>query len=250
MPALVSQDGRWFWDGTRWRSRVVDAPLDTFWFTSTQEWQGRILVTGLIALIPIVGAINTLGWTLVAVDMIRQGWKELPPAGFHYLERGVPPFVISLVYGLVVLFVVIALVVAGLFAVFAKQWWPVVGVVLLVLAAILLVAWWLVSLFLTAAILIGSDRLGLGRAFNPAVLVRLARQNFDASVHVALIYFLGGLVVGTVGLVIGLIVPFGGLIISIALPAIYAIAVPRLASFEVPAPAALPPGAQLDTRTA
>lgn len=220
-----------------------------FWFTSTQDWQSRILVTGLIALIPIVGSINALGWTLAATDMIRQRWKELPPAGFHYLERGVPPFVISFVYGLVVLVVVVAVAVAGLFAIFAKQWWPVVGAVLLVLASILLVAWWLVSLFLTAAILIGSDRLGLGRAFNPAVLIRLARQNFDASIHVALIYLLGGLAIGTVGLVIGVIVPFGSLVISIALPAIYAIAVPRLATFEVATPPPLPPSAPLDTRT-
>lgn len=232
MPALVSQDGRWFWDGSQWRSRVVEGPLDLFWFTSTFEWQSRVLVTGLIALIPIVGSINTLGWTLVATDMIRNRWKELPPAGFHYLERGAAPFVVAFVYGVVVLFVLVAMVVGGLVLIFSNHGVPVLGVVLIVLSVILIVVWWLTSLLLLAAILIGSDRVGLGHAINPAVLVRLVRQNADVSLHVALIYGLGALVVGLVALVAGFIIPFGGVVVSVALPAVYAMAVPRLATFE------------------
>lgn len=233
MPALVSQDGRWFWDGSRWRSRVVEGPLDLFWFTNTLEWQSRVLVTGLIALIPIVGSINTLGWTLAATDMVRQRWNELPPAGFHYLERGVAPFVVSFVYGLVVLFALAAMLVGGLALIFSEHGVPALGVVLIVLSVVLMVAWWLVSLLLFAAILIGSDRVGLGRALNPAVLVRLLRQNRDASVHAALIYGVGGLALGLVGVAIGFIIPFGGVVISIGLPAIYAMTVPRLVGFEV-----------------
>jgi Protein of unknown function (DUF4013) len=167
MPALVSQDGRWFWDGSRWRGRVVEGPLDLFWFMSTLDWQGRVLLTGLIALIPIVGSINTLGWTLAATDMIRQRWKELPPAGFHYLERGVAPFVVSFVYGVVVVFVLVAIFVGGLALLLSKHGVPALGVMLIVLSVVSIVAWWLVSLLLFAAILIGSDRLGLGRAINP-----------------------------------------------------------------------------------
>ena len=106
MPALISPDGRWWWDGTRWRSRMVEGKLDLFWFTSTPEWFARVVITGLIGLIPIVGAINLLGWTLTATDMVRRGWKELPPAGFQYLERGIAPFVVGIVYA-VVLFLVV-----------------------------------------------------------------------------------------------------------------------------------------------
>ncbi|HYM97392.1 MAG TPA: hypothetical protein VET26_08830, partial [Candidatus Sulfotelmatobacter sp.] len=63
-PAPISPDGRWWWDGARWQSRLVEGELDLFWFTSTPDWFARIAITGLIGLIPIVGTINLLGWTL------------------------------------------------------------------------------------------------------------------------------------------------------------------------------------------
>jgi hypothetical protein len=75
MPPLISQDGRWWWDGMHWRTRAVEGPLDLFWFTSTPAWSQRVIVTGLIGLIPIIGSINLLGWTLTATDMVRGGWK-------------------------------------------------------------------------------------------------------------------------------------------------------------------------------
>lgn len=248
MPALVSQDGRWFWDGTRWRSRLVEGPLDHFWFTSTADWQQRILVTGLIGLIPIVGAINLMGWTLATTDNVRRGWKELPPAGFHYLERGGGPFVVSLLYGLVAFLVVAVVFAGGIVLVFTQKGWQVLGIALIVIAVILLVAWWLLSIFLLAAFLIGTDRLGIGRALNPATLVRLARQNFDASIHAGFIYFAAALALAVVGIAIGVIVPFGSFIISIGLPGVYAMVVPHLARFEVGGSPALPPSPPLDTR--
>ena len=88
MPSLISQDGRWWWDGTRWRSRAVEGPLDLLWFTTTPDWFQRVIVTGLIGLIPIIGSINVLGWTLTATDMVRGGWKELPPAGTRRSRTG------------------------------------------------------------------------------------------------------------------------------------------------------------------
>ncbi|TMB46844.1 MAG: hypothetical protein E6J53_04105, partial [Chloroflexi bacterium] len=61
-PALISPDGRWWWDGARWRSRLVEGELDLFWFTSSPDWFGRVALTGLIGLIPIIGTINLFGW--------------------------------------------------------------------------------------------------------------------------------------------------------------------------------------------
>ncbi len=232
-PALISEDGRWWWDGSHWRSRLVDAPLDLFWFTSTPDWAARILITGLIGLIPIVGSINVLGWTLVATDMVRQQWKELPPANFHYLERGVAPFVVTFLYGIVVVFVISLLIVGAVLLGFSKPPHIVIGVVLGFLAAVLAIGWWLVWLYLFAAVLMGSDKLGLGRALDPRVLFKLAHQNQDASIHVALIYGLGSLALGAVSFVIGFLIPFGGLAVAIAAPAIYAATVPRLATFKV-----------------
>ncbi len=110
MPALISDDGRWWWDGRQWRSRLVQGRLDLFWFTSTPEWSTRVIVTGLIALIPIIGGINTIGWVLAATDMVRSGWKELPPAGFHHLSVASVPSVVGLVYGLAVSAVVVVMI--------------------------------------------------------------------------------------------------------------------------------------------
>ncbi|HUY73755.1 MAG TPA: hypothetical protein VMW11_04525 [Candidatus Dormibacteraeota bacterium] len=236
-PALISQDGRWWWDGTRWQSRVVEGPLDTLWFTTTPDWFGRVAITGLIGLIPIVGTINLLGWTLVATDMVRRGWRELPPAGFQHLERGVAPFLVTFAYGLVFLFVMASLVGSAIAIVIANPHQVAIAVLLAFVALVLLIAWWLAMLYLTAAILIGSDKLGAARAIDPARLFALARANHDVSLRVALTYGLASLVFAFVSIAVGFIVPFSGLLISIALPAVYAVVAPHLAAFRVDEPA-------------
>jgi hypothetical protein len=236
MPVLISEDGRWWWDGTHWRSRAVEGPLDLFWFTSTPDWFQRVIVTGLIGLIPIIGSINMLGWTLTATDMVRGGWKELPPAGFQHLERGVAPFVVGLVYGLVlsVVFVMLA-VVAVAFGVSGRTSLVVIGIALGLLGILLLVAWWLAALYIFAALLIGSDRLGIVHALDPQRLYALARANHQASLHVAVMYGAATLIFAAIGLTIGIIVPFGSLVLTASLPAVYALVVPTLASFRVDA---------------
>jgi uncharacterized membrane protein (DUF485 family) len=236
MPVLISPDGRWWWDGTHWRSRAVEGPLDLLWFTKTPDWAQRVIVTGLIGLIPIIGSINLLGWTLTATDMVRGGWKELPPAGFQNLERGVAPFVVSLVYGLLlwVVFVVLAVVAVAL-GTSGRTELVAVGIVLGVLGVLLLVGWSLAALYVFAALLISSDQLGMGKALDPRRLLALARANHDASLHVALLY--GAAIIGfaIIGLIVGIIVPFGSVLLSAALPAVYAVVVPTLATFRVEA---------------
>ncbi len=235
-PAPISQDGRWWWDGSRWQSRVVEGRLDTLWFTTTPDWFGRIAITGLIGLIPIVGTINLLGWTLVATDMVRRGWRELPPAGFQYLERGVAPFLVMFAYGLVFFFVIASLIGSAIAIVAANPHQVAVAVLLAFSALVLLIAWWLAMLYLTAAILIGSDKLGAARAIDPTRLFALARSNHDVSLRVALTYGLASLGFAFVSITVGLIVPFSGLLISIALPAVYAVVAPHLAVFRVDEP--------------
>jgi hypothetical protein len=234
-PVLLSQDGRWWWDGHAWRTRAVEGSgfsgLDLFWFTSTPQWFERIAVTGLIGLIPFVGTINLYGWTLVATDMIRRRWKELPPAGFQYLDRGLSPFVVGFVYGLAFLFVLMALVIALLTSAFTRRGEVVVGtlIVLAVIAVVLVIAWWLVSLYFFAALLMASDKLGIARAMDPRTLFHVARSNSQLSLRAALIYGASTLVLAAVSSVI----PFGGVAIVVVLPAVLAMIVPRLAEFEV-----------------
>lgn len=233
MPALISEDARWWWDGTQWRTRLVEGQPDLFWFTTTPEWTTRVLITGLIGLIPIVGAINMLGWTLGATDMYRNRWKELPPAGFQHLERGVAPFLVGLVYG-VVLFIVIGML--AFFTVLLATSGGVriaVAILFAVLILLIVVAWWLVWLYLGAALLIASDKLGIGKALDPRRLFALARANHDVSLHVALIYGAATIAFGAITAVVGVIIPFGGLVVAVGLPAVYAILVPSFAAFRL-----------------
>ena len=233
MPAQISPDGRWWWDGTQWRSRLVEGELGLFWFTTTPDWTSRILLVGLIGLIPIVGAINLYGWTLVAVDMIRRGWRELPPANFSYLERGVAPFVTGLAYGFVILFALVGMAGSAIALGFSGSSRIPLAIGLGVLEALFLIALWVLGAFMFGALLIGSDRLGIGRALNPLRLFALARANHEVSVRIALSYFVASIAIFTVEVFISLVVPFVSLAVNLALPAVFAVLVPSLARFEV-----------------
>jgi hypothetical protein len=74
---------------------------DSFaWPFKDPQWASKILIQGLITLIPIVGWIATTGWLVLAIDNHRTGRQELPPYGFH-LEKGIVLFVVYVIYGIV-----------------------------------------------------------------------------------------------------------------------------------------------------
>src|SRR6266571_579753 len=74
---------------------------DSFaWPFQDPGWFGKMIIQGLIGIIPIVGWIAMVGWFLLILDNYRAGRRELPPAGFH-LERGIGLFVVFLVYVIV-----------------------------------------------------------------------------------------------------------------------------------------------------
>src|ERR1700682_311800 len=64
------------------------------------QWAGKIVVQGLILIIPIVGLIALAGWMLMTFDNFRAGRQELAPAGFH-LSRGIGLFGAWLIYAVV-----------------------------------------------------------------------------------------------------------------------------------------------------
>jgi Protein of unknown function (DUF4013) len=235
VPHVISPDGRWWWDGTRWRTRVVEGELGPFWFTDTPDWAPRVLVTGLIGLIPIVGSINLYGWTLAATDMVGQGWRELPPAGFGYLERGVAPFVVGLVYGLVVAMVLTFWAVIALVVGFSGSSNVPVAIAIGALDLVLAIAVWVVGLYLFGALLRCSDRLGIGASLNPLQLWRAARANHSVSMRIGLTYLVAIVAYFAVTAPIGFLIPFAGFFTSIGLPAIFALLVPALAKFRVEA---------------
>ena len=75
---------------------------DSFaWPFQDPAWFSKMVVQGLIFIIPIVGWIALAGWLVLTIDNYRAGRRELPPAGFH-LERGIALFVVLLAYGIVI----------------------------------------------------------------------------------------------------------------------------------------------------
>src|SRR6266480_1802128 len=76
--------------------RIGDAFV---WPFRDPEWVSKILIMGLILLIPVVGGINGLGWMLAALDRLRAGEQRLPPAIFAQQgqdESSSNPFLVSL----------------------------------------------------------------------------------------------------------------------------------------------------------
>src|SRR2546428_5193107 len=86
---------------------------DSFaWPFQGPGWFGKMIVQGLIAVIPIVGWIAMVGWMMINIDNLRAGRRELAPAGFH-LGRGAGLFFVFLIYGFVLAIPGIILGVAG-----------------------------------------------------------------------------------------------------------------------------------------
>ena len=79
--------------------RIGDAFV---WPVRDPEWPGKLLIIALTLLIPIVGAINALGWMLATLDRLRAGEERMAPANLDYIRRGFRLFVVQLVYGLAV----------------------------------------------------------------------------------------------------------------------------------------------------
>ena len=70
------------------------------WPLRDPDWLQKLVVIGLILLIPIVGSINGLGWMLASLDRLRAGEERLAPANLSYLGRGIRLFAVELIYGL------------------------------------------------------------------------------------------------------------------------------------------------------
>jgi hypothetical protein len=84
------------------------------WAARDPEWITKLLLMGLIGLIPIAGALQQAGWLLTMLDNLRAGRNEIPPAGFRYATRGVWLWLAGVIYAVIFVFVFY-----GVFLVFA-----------------------------------------------------------------------------------------------------------------------------------
>jgi hypothetical protein len=175
------------------------------WPSRDPEWVRKVLLTGLILIIPVVGQLVLVGWMLAALDNLRAGHPVLPEAGFSYLGRGVNLFLVLLLYGVALLVLFGVLFGAGVgLTLSGSNAGSLVGVVLILLSyAILLVAGLGLSL-VTPAIVVATERGGIGGGLNVSGVVRLVRVDIEESLRAGLFTLVASLI-GSIGAVACLI---------------------------------------------
>ncbi len=158
--------------------RITDAFV---WPVRDADWVRKILIIGLILIVPILGAINGLGWMLATIDRLRAGDQTLAPASFRFLGRGFELFVVNLVYVAVIGLVLGALFVPTL-ALSSAQGNRGSNTALLALAVLLNVVVFSVGTLLSRgfyfampAIILGTDEGGIAGGLNVAAIYRRMR---------------------------------------------------------------------------
>ena len=170
----------------------MNSVTDSFgWPLQDPGWTSKILVQGLITIIPIIGWIATLGWFAITVDNYRAGRKELAPYGFH-LERGIWLFLVYFLYSLVFS---IPGIILGVAAGSADN------SALAALGNLINFVLRLGLYFLTPAIILLTYRNGISGGFDFSGIWRMSMSNTGNTVVAALMIFVANLI-GGVGVIL------------------------------------------------
>jgi len=172
---------------TRHYTPAVTSIGDSFaWHFQDPAWFSKMIVQGLIFIIPIIGWIALTGWLVLTIDNYRAGRRELPPAGFQ-LERGIPLFVVLLVYG-----IVIAIPISLLYAVGgAGRNGAISG-----LAGLINLALTLLFAFIAPSLVLHTYRGGLNAGFDVGAVWQTATTNTSNPVIAGLLVYVARLIGG------------------------------------------------------
>ena len=194
----------------------MDRIGDAFaWPFRDPEWVSKIVIMGLILLIPVVGAITALGWMLAALDRLRAGEERLPPANFDHLGRGFRLFVVFFVYYLVLIAIAAAIYLPAV-AIFTQQGQDESSanpfLVSLALALSLLAFGFttlasLVMTFLTPPIVLATDRGGIGAGLRLLEVLKSARGSLTNTLIAGLMLIAASLIaqLGSVACFVGVV---------------------------------------------
>jgi hypothetical protein len=169
----------------------VNSVGDAFGFPlKDPKWVEKILIQGLILIIPVVGLIALAGWMLMTFDNFRAGRQELAPAGFH-LGRGIGLFGVWLIYSFVLSLPgdVVGGVGSGMNAHHAYT-----GSSLSGLGSLLSLAGTGLLYFLLPSIIVMTYHRGFSGGMDVDGVWRLATGNVSNSVMAGLIMFVAGII--------------------------------------------------------
>jgi hypothetical protein len=186
----------------------VDRITDAFaWPARDPEWLTKILIVGLILLIPIVGAINGIGWMLATLDRLRAGEQALAPANFSHIGRGLRLFVVNLAYGLAIVLVAAVIYVPALLIASGQSQGSAnpalvsVAIVLSMLAFSVATLGSLALNFALPSIVLATDRGGISGGLHVSAVLRGSRINLANTLIAGLMLIAAGFV-GSLGIVL------------------------------------------------
>ena len=176
------------------------------WPFRDPEWLAKLLIIALTLLIPLVGAINGLGWMLASIDRLRAGEARLAPANLTYIGRGLRLFAVELIYTLAIAFIALVIFVPAL-ALSVRQGQGSANGGLIVAAVLLnLIGFSVITVlslaltFLIPAIVLATDRTGVAAGIDVRAVVLRSRSNLNHTL-IAGLMLIAASFVGSIGAV-------------------------------------------------
>ena len=216
----------------------MDRVTDAFaWPAKDPDWLAKLLVIGLILLIPIVGSINGLGWMLASLDRLRAGEQTLAPANLRYIGRGFSLFVVDLGYILLIAAIAAAVYVPALILASNQSQGSANPALISLAIALSLLAFRVATLgslalnFVMPSIVLATDRGGIGGGLRVRAVMRHARANIANTLIAGLMLIAAGFI-GSLGVIVCGIGVFFTTAYALAMQAWV------IRSFEVGSPAA------------
>lgn len=176
----------------------MDRVTEAFgWPFRDPQWVSKLLIIGLIFIIPIVGWINGFGWMLSSLDNLRAGRVELAAANLSHLGRGVNLFLVYVIYQVAILVVYGILI--GLGAVLIStnnNAATVVGIFLSILSYAFNIIASLGFLLALPAIVMLTERGGIGGGLNVIEVLRRVRATLTSSLLAGLMVLVATVISG------------------------------------------------------